>query len=350
MLADRSRAPRARLLAPLTLLVALALTLAFAGTAAAETKIGEATSPEQAGLAGEGDLLKGSVEYDVATGKLSASFTTTTAPESTVLENRPVVEYIVGLFDANFPCTVEGAEAQQKKQKEEGEEPQPPFPLYEAMTYNGQLPERPGYPVGQAWAFLQTRPRNFAEAPENIVAASKSIGADTLTLGATNPIAANHSFNCVEMGANSISDSQVKALFFPLTTKPEPPPSPPATQTPTTTQQPSPPAPAPAAISIAKAKKPLKLKRGKWTTVKVTVTNTGGTATTPGSLQLKAAKGVLVKVKSQKLPSILPGESWPVTYKVKLTAKAKKNSTLSLVGTAGTVTSKSSLVLKLAGG
>ncbi len=91
------------------------------------------------------------------------------------------------------------------------------------------------------------------------------------------------------------------------------------------------------ALSIAKAKKPLKLKVGKWATVKVKVTNTGGATTAPGSLQLKATKGVIVKpAASQKLPVLLPGGSWTVSYRVKLTAKAKKSSTLSLVGAAGT--------------
>jgi hypothetical protein len=131
-------------------------------------------------------------------------------------------------------------------------------------------------------------------------------------------------------------------VIFPISAPPAPAtaPAPPA---------PAPPPPPPAALSIFK-EKPLKLKVGKWATAKVKVTNSGGAASAPGSLQLKAAKGVIVKPAHQKLPALLPGGSWTVSYKVELTAKAKKNSTLSLIGTAGTVTSKSSLVLKLAGG
>ena len=124
-------------------------------------------------------------------------------------------------------------------------------------------------------------------------------------------------------------------ILFPLTTKPEPAPA--QTVTPPATQ--STPAPARAGVlSIAKAKKPLKLKVGKWATVKVKVTNTGRHGErSPGSLRLKATKGVIVKAGKQKLPALLPGGSWTVSYKVKLTAKAKKSSTLSLVGTAASL-------------
>ena len=79
------------------------------------------------------------------------------------------------------------------------------------------------------------------------------------------------------------------------------------------------------------------------------VTNTGGTATAPGSLRLKTTKGVLVKAARQKVPALLPGGSWTVSYKVKLTAKAKKSSTLSLAATAGSLTAKGSLVVKSLG-
>jgi hypothetical protein len=106
------------------------------------------------------------------------------------------------------------------------------------------------------------------------------------------------------------------------------------------------PAPAPAALSIAKPR-PLKMKVGKPKTVKVKVTNTGATATTQGSLRVKGVKGVIVKPGTQKLPVISPGASWTVSVSVELTGKAKKKSTLSLVGTASGVTAKGSLVVKL---
>ena len=54
------------------------------------------------------------------------------------------------------------------------------------------------------------------------------------------------------------------------------------------------------------------------------VTNIGGASSSPGSLRLKAAKGVNVKRAKQQLPILAPGGSWTVFYEVELTAKAKK--------------------------
>jgi hypothetical protein len=178
-------------------------------------------------------------------------------------------------------------------------------------------------------------------------AATKSVSGTVTTLAATSTHALNGGYNCVEIGAVSIAGPEPigDIIYLPLTVKPEMPPAqtvaPPAAQ--------STPAPAPGVLSIAKAK-PLKLKVGKWKTVKVKVTNTGATATSPGSLRLKPAKGVVVKGGKQKLPALLPGGSWTVSFKVKLTPKAKKSSKLSLVGAAGSLAATGSLVLKSLGG
>lgn len=351
---DRAPLPRRRLL-PLTVFIAAAVALlAFAGSALAETKIGEGTSPEQPTLPGEADLLKGSTSYDVATGALTVSLTTRVAPEST---GETEAEYVGDLFDASFPCTIEGIEAAEEEAKEEGENFGRPYPIYGAFTFNAPLTSEPeGLPVPQAYAEFEATEPTGGGVPEVPTPASKAISGTTVTIGATIPAAANQPFNCAEVGAlNFESFEESDFMVFPLTTKPEPPPAAPAdTQsTPassTSTSNPTPaPVLAPPALSIAKAKKPLKLKVGKWATVKVKVTNTGGTATAPGSLQLKATKGVLVKAARQKLPALVPGGSWTVSYKVKLTAKAKKSSTLSLVGAAGSLAAKGSLVLKSLG-
>jgi hypothetical protein len=353
---DRAPLPRRRLL-PLTVFIAAAVALlAFVGSAFAETKIGEGTSPAQPGLPGEVDLLKGSTSYDLATGAVTVSLTTRVAPESA---GETEAEYVGGLFDASFPCSTEGFEAAEEEAEEEGENFGRPYPFYEAFTFNAPLTSEPGGPpVPQAYAEFEATEPTEGGVPEVPTPASKAISGTTVTIGATIPAAANQPFNCVEVAAvnfESFEDSDFMA--FPLTTKPEPPPaaptdtqSTPASSTSTSTSNPTPaPVLPPPAISIAKAKKPLKLKVGKWATVKVKVTNTGGTATAPGTLQLKTTKGVNVKAARQKLPALLPGGLWTVSYKVKLTAKAKKSSTLSLVGAADGLSAKGSLVLKSLG-
>jgi hypothetical protein len=333
-----------RLRYSLILIAALAATLLFAATAAAETKIGEGTSPEQAALPGEADLLKGSVEYDSATGRATVALTTRQAQETTPEAERPKIQYLAVLVSVNFTCTREGFEAAAKKAAEEKKELSLTYPVYELFSANYPFTEPPpGQPLAQAYGAIIASQKEMETgvAPENFVAGTKVVSGTTATVGATFSKAANQAFNCVEVVAQiSKGGTEPDVLIFPLTTKPEPPvqaPNPPA---------PPAPAPAPGSFFFAKAKKPLKLEVDKWKTVKVKVTNTGATTTAAGSLQLKAPKGVLVKSGRQKLPVLPPGESWTVSYKVELTEKAKKKSTLSLIATAGAVTSKGSLVIK----
>jgi hypothetical protein len=347
----RARAPRSRRrLLPLTVSIAIvAALLAFAGTAFAETKIGEGTSPEQPTVAGEADVLKAAASFDVDTGTATFEITTREAQESTPEEERPPVQYVGVLLTAQGACTLKGLEAEGKRAAEEGKEPSI-FPVVEILSFNRQITAKetpPGVALAQAYGTVATSIES-AGAPE-FVPGTKSLSGTTATIGATLPAVAGHgSFNCAEVeAADYEEEGEAEPILFPLTTKVEPAPA----QTVTPAPAPAAPAaPAPAALSIAKAKKPLKLKVGKWAAVKVSVANTGGITTALGSLQLKATKGVIVKGGKQKLPVLLPGGTWTVSYKVKLTAKAKKTSTLSLVGTAGTVTSKGSLVVKRAGG
>jgi hypothetical protein len=332
---------------PLILIAALAATLLFAATAAAETKIGEGTSPEQAALPGEADLLKGSVEYDSATGRATVALTTRQEQETTPEAGRPKIQYLAALLSVNFTCTREGYEAAAKKAEEEKKQLSLTYPVYELFSANNPFTEPPpGQPLAQAYAALITSQKELESgiAPENFVAGTKVVSGTTATVGATFSKAENQAFNCVEVLAqNSNGGAEPDTLLFPLTTKPEPPP----VQAPNPPAPPAPaPAPAPGSFFFAKAKKPLKLEVDKWKTVKVKVTNTGATTTATGSLQLKAPKGVLVKSGRQKLPVLPPGESWTVSYRVELTEKAKKKSTLSLIATAGAVTSKGSLVVK----
>ncbi|HJZ36596.1 MAG TPA: hypothetical protein VJ204_10045, partial [Solirubrobacterales bacterium] len=267
--------------------------------------------------------------------------------ESTPEAERPEIQYVGTLISAHTACTREALEAEgEKALKEEKEAPF--FPAVEVFSFNRQLTAEetpPDVPLAQAYGVLATSDEAIA-APTNFIPGTKSLSGTTATVGVTIPaVAGSGTFNCAEVAAENFEGAgEPDLILFPLTTKPEPPPA--VTPAPAHAQ----PAPPVAALSIAKSKKPLKLKVGKWATVKVKVTNTGGAASSPGSLQLKATKGVIVKRGKQKLPVLLPGGSWTVSYKVKLTAKAKKTSTLSLVGAAGTLTAKSSLVLKRAGG
>jgi hypothetical protein len=321
-------------------IVALAAILLFAATAAAETRTGEASSPASAFYTPEGDILNATASYDTTGG--SAVFNVTTAgPAQAKIGGKPSKLFLQTLlFAANSGCNFEALVSGGI-----------PFPLlaitdkYALETAEGGL----GGPGG-----------GLGESGATAVPVVRSVAGTTTNLSVTSSALANQGFNCVlasvsrepAMGEKELEEERKEQeagtlpsgnfVIFPISAPLAPPaaPAPPAS---------APPAAPAAALSIAKSK-PLKLKVGKWTTVKVKVTNTGGTSSSPGSLRLKAAKGVNLKRAKQQLPILAPGASWTVFYEVELTAKAKKSSTLSLVGAAGTLSAKGSLVVKSLGG
>jgi hypothetical protein len=343
-----------RHLAPALLIAALAATLVFAATAAAEVRIGEGTSPEQAALPGEADLLKGSLEYDSATGTATVAITTRQAQETTPEADRPEIQYLVALVNVNFTCTREGFEAASKKAAEEKTEPGLTYPIYELYSANKPFSQPPpGQSQAQAYgAFIGSKKETEGEPkPENFVAGTKVVSGTTATVGATFSKAANQPFNCAEVIALDLNEGgEPDVIVFPLTTRPEPPapPVPPAPPAPQPAREVKPSGPAPGVLSLARAK-PLRLPAGKWTTVKLKITNSGGTAIPQGSLRVTAPKGVVVKAGRQRLPALLPGESWNVSARVELTEGAKARSTVALTASAGGLTATGSLVLRLKG-
>jgi hypothetical protein len=338
------RTPRS--LVPALLLVALAATLVFAATAAAEIRIGEGDSLAEPAKAGEVDLLRGTAEYDSTTGTASIGLLTRQAPESVPQQERESVFYTVALVATTVPCTREAIEAEGKKASEE-KRPIPFSAVYEFLSPNQTVttPPHEGIPLAQAYSAAGTG--EIFEGgfdPVNFVPASKTIADGVMTLSGANPKALGGGYNCVLVQAQGKGEPDV--MVFPLTTKPEPPapPAPPAQQAAPETK---PAGPAPGVLALAKGKA-LKAAAGKWTAAKVTFTNSGGSAIPQGTLQVRAPKGVIVKPARQRTPALLPGESWTETVRVRLTAKAKATSTLALTASAGGLTAQGALVFKRA--
>jgi hypothetical protein len=336
-----------RPLVPFTLIAALAALLVFAATAAAEIKIGEGTSPAEPKIAGEADLLKGTAEFDLATGRVNFDITTRLPQESTPEEERPQIQYTAALATPNFPCTEEAFREASEKASKEGTAPSV-FPALEVFSANFPFPvPPPGLPLVGAYGRLFNSAKELEEnSSQGFVAGSKTVNGTTASASVTVPQAVNGPFTCAEILVQNFDEAgESDFLLFPLTTKPEPPPVVPDTT------QPAPPPPAKPApkgiLSIAKAK-PLKLAAGKWKTVKVKITNSGDAAIAQGTLGVKAPNGVIVKPGRQKVPALLPGESWTVSVRVKLTAKAKKTSKVTLTAAGGGLTGKTSLVIKAA--
>jgi hypothetical protein len=332
-----ARAPRLHLLPPAALVAAIAL-LVFASGAFAETKIGEYDAPLDKTIPAEASVTHVSAEYEATNGALTFAVTTGAEPRAEVEGEENEIEMVAALV--TLPeCTQAGFESAGKENIG--------YPLFEVA---GRYSE----PTLALSIFRESE----KEAPKYL-AGGKEVAGRTTTLTSQNPKAAKRAFTCgvvLLVGVENEAGERAKDVaIFPLTVKPEPPPAEPKPTPAAPEAKPAPapappPPPTPAALSIAKAKKPLRLKVGKWSTARVTVTNTGGTATRPGAVRVKAPEGVLVKPERQKVPILAPGGSWTISVRVQLTAKAKATTTLAVTGTAPGLSTKGTLVVKRSGG
>jgi hypothetical protein len=311
-----------RFLVP-AVLIAAVLALAFAAGASAEVRVGEASAPANPSIPAEADVVHAAASYDSDSGAMSFTLTTLAEPQAEDEEGEPSeIQMLIGFLTATNGCKEQAL-------------------LNQEYTVPGvQIVSMYSEPTE---AHIQTL-TSIKEPPVDSGPATRVVNGTTITVSGQVATLANQGFNCAVVTVVS-SAFGPELLIFPIAVPS--PPAPPAdtTTTPAPTQNvaPPPPPPAPAALSIAKSK-PLKLKPGRWKTVKVTVTNTGGTSTVPGSLRVKAPAGVLVKPETQRLPLLKPGGSWTISTRVRLTAKAKAKSTLALTATAGGAIAKGSVV------
>ncbi len=314
-----------------TLLGALVALLLFTATASAETRSGESTTSLSDGpTLPEATLLKGAAAYDSTAGSVVA--TITTAGELAPSGDSGMTFYLMTTaaecsshiyVNKEFTAFIEAASQ----------------PIFGIANNAGQA----------AGAALVTIVNESEESATMIEPVGRTVTATTTgststfatTLSVASPLLTAKSFNCAAIMTRGKNGGTPAFMIFPIAA-----PAPPAPQV-VPPPRPTIPTPPPAALSIGKAK-PLKLKVGKWRTVKVTVTNSGGSATALGALRVKVPVGVLAKPERQKVPALSPGQSTTISLQVKLTAKAKGSSTLTLTGSAPGVTAVTgSLTLKL---
>jgi hypothetical protein len=299
-----ARGKRSHRLGLVTAVIALAMSLAFAASAAAEVRSGSATDgtePER--ISGSIDIVAVNASYDTA-GALSVAVTTLAAPPV------PTETFVLG---ARFGI-LSGTEC-----------------VEPAAAILGSYTQ----PAEVAWA--------ATTGGEGIGA--ESISGTTITLTAADPALANQPFNCVEPAIFEVDEEgelvspALEGLTAPihLIGPPPPPPPPPAPSNPAPTTTPPPP-PKPKANLIV-APKTATLHRKAWKKVTVKITNTGDAAARKVTLKLGKAKGVAIKPKSGrlKLKSIAAGKSKVAAFKAKLTTKAKARSkvALTVTGAAG---------------
>jgi NPCBM-associated, NEW3 domain of alpha-galactosidase len=313
---------------PAILLAALAALLVFAAAASAETRTGESSTALILGSpTPEINLVNASASYETGTGSTVFKMTTAGAPD-------PAGEgMVLAALTTSQTCTA-SADPQTLFTALLGGPP----PLFLVVNEYSS-------PVALGIAGSLTAPQQLL--------VTKSVLGTTTTLSVTSAAVANAGFNCAIVAANieeEVGEEEVGSgigtfMAFPISAPPAVPPT--AAVTPAPTAAPAPaPVPAPPVLSIGKLK-PVTLKAGKSKSIKIKVTNTGVTGTGAGSLRVKPPKGVIVKPERQQVPVLAPGKSWTVTVRVQLTAKAKKQSKLSLIAAASGVTTSGSLAVNL---
>lgn len=315
--------------AALFLLVSALALLVFAAPAAAETRVGEGTSPVDQAIPGRMDILSASAAYDSTSGMVNLTVTTREAPEP---ESGAQLAVFAGVVTEAGPCNTAEIDAT--------EIPAPASLIVAPYTE----------PFGEAmwWETAQESPGS-----ENTGPAAKSVVGATTTLISASPKAAGKPYNCAVVSTTDLNsgNESVDTLFFPIAvptpSDPITPTTTPSTTTPQAQAQPQP-QPAPGALSIL-GSKPVAAKAGRWTKVSVKVSNSGGTAVGPISIKAKAPAGVVVRPGALKVPALLPGQTWPLTLQVKLTASAKPKATIALTGTAGGLGATGSVVVRAAG-
>lgn len=298
-----------RPLVPTALILPLLAALVFATAAAAEDRVGQATSPADEAIPGYVDILSGGASYDSTAG--TVTFTVTTREPL----GSPTPLVLASLGTVEPPCEAK-------------------LITHPSVGITAE--------IGLLTFWEATDPEG-----EQFGQATSSVSGATATLTAAGSALAGRPYNCAAIIV--AGESARDELEFPVVPSPPSPPSP-ASSPSVSVAAPVPimPPAAPAGLLIAKSVA-LRLKAEEWKRAQIVVSDPGGIATTTGSLRVKAPKGVALKPASGRLrlPPLQPGQMKTLSFKVKLTNAAEAKSTLSLTATAGALTANSSVVAKL---
>jgi hypothetical protein len=319
-----------RLHAPALLIAALAALLVFAAGASAETRTGESSSALSEGTpSAEATLVKSAVSYETTSGDVVFNVTTAAPPQATdESDEESQASTLLGLFKAPGECNSGGG-------------------TFQSLLFSASPPLLIESENAEPFAAEAVLGSPAGGSLIDLGPVAKSVAGATTTLSISSGTLAEKSFDCAVVFSSGGEGGSL--MGFPIKAVPAAPPAPvtEAASGPAPAAAASPAPPRPPVLSIGKSK-PLKLKVGKSRTIRVKVSNSGATATAPGSLRVKVPAGIIVKPERQQLPILAPGGSFTLSVRVELTAKAKQKSTISLTGTASDVTAKSSVVVKRA--
>jgi hypothetical protein len=292
------------------LILAVLVLLVSAAPATAETRTGEATSPVNASIPGEADILGATASYNSDAGTMIFTLRSREEPQ-------PGSEFVT---IAALGRPKEGACSYTTGQIT--------YPV--SYIFAARKPETE-FGVSAFWKTID----EFSEEPvTEAEPASNVLSGATSTLVAASSELAGLPYTCAviaiaQYGPESPKPVAVDEISFPISGPPAPLPSPtPETKSQTTTNASS------GTLSVPK-RQTVKLKREKWTKVQLKISNPGSGPTGPIALKSLAPRGVVLRFGTGKLavPALGAGETWTVSYWVRATEKAKPMSTVSLTAT-----------------
>jgi hypothetical protein len=176
---------------------------------------------------------------------------------------------------------------------------------------------------------------------------SRSLSGATLNLGATASPLAGRSWDCAIVTLSQPGNSAVvydRAGPFDIAAAP----SPPAQPTPAPTPAPAPkPQPKRAQLAVSVSGIPTTIRRNRWMRLKVAVANPGSAAARKVRLAIASARGLSARPRARTFKLIRAGKRSSATIRVKLTRRARTTTKVGVRATAGKLTARQTLALRI---
>lgn len=289
-------------------LVAVLLSIAATPVAAA-VRTGSGTDASGDGTAGLArDITGVQTSYDDASGAIAFQVTFAAAPSA---GDSSLVAAAVGTKQSNGSCTT-------------------PWAIVGASV------------TGASATWL----RNDGSGVVDDGTATASPSGATLGLSATASSLAGQAWNCALV---AVSDSAGNTVYdgagpFDIAAAPSPPAQPAPAPTPTPTTKP---APKRAQLAVNVSGIPTTIRRNRWMRLKVAVDNPGSAAARKVELAVGSARGLRAKPRTRTFKLIKAGKRSSATIRVRLTRRARTITKVGVKVTAGKLTARQTLALRI---
>lgn len=176
--------------------------------------------------------------------------------------------------------------------------------------------------------------------------ATASPSGATLGLSATAPALVGQSWNCLLLAVSDATGSTIYdgAGPFDIAAAPAPPAQPAPTPTPAPTPKPQ---PKRAQLAVSVSGIPTTIRRNRWMRLRVAVANPGSAAARKVKLAIGSARGLSARPRAKTFKLIKAGKRSSATIRVRLTRRARTTTKVGVKATAGKLTARQTLALRI---